>query len=201
VLSPDYCYDLYNKQNITNRRYKMTTHNQINDNNGNTRSSNGWMVGIFLIIVGILSLLPRYIDMPGQLFLAGLGSLFLIWGLATRNTGLLIPGGVLAGIALGAALVEGPYQAIADPSKGGIFLLGFAAGWVLISVLSIYTEGIRKWAYWPLFPASGLLLVGGALVAGEPGLKALEVAGQGWPIILIAIGAFLILRRKGSSVS
>lgn len=177
----------------------MTTLNQINDNTPNsTTSSNGWMVGLFLIIVGILALLFRTMDMQGQLFLAGLSALFLIWGLAARKTGLLIPGGILAGIATGAALIEGPYQTVTDPARGGIFLLAFAAGWVLISILSLYTEGIRKWAYWPLFPAAGLLLVGGALIAGEPGLKALEVAGQGWPIILIAIGAYLVLRRKGS---
>ncbi len=179
----------------------MTTHNQTNDNNNKTTSSNGWIVGLFLIVVGILALLPRYVDMPGQLFLAGLSALFLIWGIAVRNTGLLIPGGVLAGIAAGAALVEGPYQAVNDPVKGGIFLLAFSAGWGLISLLSLYTEGVRKWAYWPLFPAAGLLLVGGALVSGETGLKALEIAGQGWPIILIAIGAYLILRRRVPGIS
>jgi hypothetical protein len=178
----------------------MTTHNQTNENDRNTTSKN-WTVGLFLIVVGILSLLPRYVDMPGQLFLFGLSALFLIWGLAVRNTGLLIPGGILAGIAGGATLIEGPFQAVADPAKGGIFLMAFSAGWVLISLLSLYTEGIRKWAYWPLFPAAALLLVGGLLVSGEPGLRALEVAGQGWPIILIAIGAYLILRRQGSEVS
>ena len=179
----------------------MTTHNSTNDSNRNTTTSNSWMVGLFLIVVGILSLLPRYIDMPGQLFLAGLSALFLIWGMAIRNTGLLIPGGVLAGIAAGAALVEGPYQSVADPAKGGIFLLAFSAGWVLISLLSIYTEGIRKWAYWPLFPAGGIALIGGALISGDAGLRALEVAGQGWPIILIAIGAFLILRRRNPELN
>jgi hypothetical protein len=178
----------------------MTTHNQTNDRNP-ASTSNGWTVGLFLIVVGILALLPRYVNMPGQLFLAGVSALFLIWGLVARNTGLLIPGGVLAGIAAGAALVEGPFQALADPAKGGIFLLAFSAGWVLISLLSIYTEGIRKWAYWPLFPAGGLLLVGGALVSGETGLRALELAGQGWPIVLIALGAFLILRRRGQEIS
>jgi hypothetical protein len=123
----------------------MTTHNQTNENMPKT-TSNSWAIGLFLIIVGILALLPRYVDMPGQLFLGGLSALFLIWGLAARNTGLLIPGGVLGGIAAGAALVEGPFQSVADPGKGGIFLLAFSAGWFLISLLSLYTEGIRKWA-------------------------------------------------------
>jgi hypothetical protein len=178
----------------------MTTHNQSHENNSQ-KTSNGWIVGLFLIVTGILALLPRYVDMPGQLFLAGLSALFLIWGLAVRNTGLLIPGGILAGIAAGATLVEGPFQAAADPAKGGIFLMAFAAGWILISLLSLYTDGIRKWAYWPLFPAGGLILVGGLLASGEPGLRVLEVAGQGWPIILIAIGAYLVLRRRGVQTS
>jgi hypothetical protein len=180
---------------------EMTTQNQIKEKNQNMTASGGWTVGLFLIIVGILALLARFVDMPGPLFFAGLSSLFLIWGMASRQTGLLIPGGILAGIAAGAALVEGPYQSLSEPAKGGVFLLAFAAGWVLISLLSFYTEGIRNWSYWPLFPAAGLLLLGGTLVSGELGLKALEVTGQGWPVALIAIGLYLVLRRKSSQVS
>ena len=39
-------------------------------------------------------------------------------------------------------------------------------------------------------------LSGGLLLGGENGLRALQLFGQGWPVVMIAIGVYLMLRRK-----
>jgi hypothetical protein len=156
----------------------------------------GLAAGLTLIAMGALLLLAQVANFPGLFFLPALAGLFLIWGLATRTTGLLIPGGILAGIGSGAYLVEQPFAAVSDPAKGGLFLLAFAAGWAMISALSIFTSANRRPVLWPLIPAGVLALVGALLTAGGVGLKVLEAAGQGWPVILIALGLYFILRRK-----
>jgi hypothetical protein len=161
----------------------------------------GWIAGGILILIGVVALLQQFASFPQLLFLPGLGLIFLAWGLMTRKTGLLIPGGVLAGLGLGAYLVESPFAFLGDPAKGGVVLLGMAAGWGLISLLSLITEGNGKWIVWPLIPGGILALLGGTLMAGQPGLQVLEYVGKGWPVVLIAIGLYLLLRRRDAAQS
>ncbi len=152
--------------------------------------------GIVLIAIGVLVLLNQLelVGNLGQLFLPALGILFLAWGLATRTFGLVIPGGVLGGIGLGIALIEGPLAGLGEPAQGGVFLLAFAAGWLLISLLSVFTASAFQW--WPLIPAGVLALVGGLLLIGEAGLSALKVLGYAWPVVLIGAGIWLLLRKR-----
>ena len=159
------------------------------------RLSGGFIAGAILVMVGILILITEFVDFNGLFFLPVLASIFLFWALLTRNSGLLIPGGILAGISTGILLVEN-ITFVSEPAKGGLILLGFAGGWALISLLSLYTEGVRKWMAWPLIPGGIMATIGALLVAGEPGLTVLKYFGQGWPIAMIAIGLYLILRRK-----
>jgi hypothetical protein len=165
-------------------------------NSEKPRLAKGIVAGGILVIIGLLSLVFRLANFPPLSYPLILGAVFLAWGLLTRTTGLLIPGGILCGIFAGASLLEGPFANASDPSRGGIFLAAFAGGWVLISLLSLYTEGMHKWWSWPLYPAAALGLVATALLAGESGLKVLEMAGYLWPVVLIAIGIYLVLRRK-----
>lgn len=39
-------------------------------------------------------------------------------------------------------------------------------------------------------------LLGGVLLVNGPALDVLRFIGQGWPLVLIAIGLYLILRRR-----
>lgn len=156
----------------------------------------GVIAGGILVLVGIVSLLPRFVNLPGTALLIVLGLVFLAWGLLTRSSGLLIPGGVLTGIFAGATLVEGPFAQLADPARGGVFLAAFACGWVLISLLSNYTESPRVGWSWPLYPAAVLGLIAGALLAGDLGLRALELVGYVWPVALIGLGLFLVFKRR-----
>lgn len=76
-----------------------------------------------------------------------------------------------------------------------ILLLSFAGGWLLMSLLSLLTsDGFQSW---PLIPAVIMSLIGAAFLMGEKALKALSYVGQAWPLVLIVIGLYIILVRKG----
>jgi len=111
-----------------------------------------------------------------------------------RRIGFLIPGGILSGLGLGVALITGPLAAYSDETTGAVMLLSFALGWVLITPLSaVFTD---KLIWWPLIPGGVLGLVGASLLAGENGIRLLQALGWSWPLILIALGVYLIIRRN-----
>ena len=152
--------------------------------------------GIILIAIGAIALLGQ-LDLfanVGGWIIPALGLIFLTWGLATRTFGLVIPGGILSSIGLGIVLTEGPLTGLGELADGAVFLLAFAAGWLLIALLSRFTTGGFQW--WPLIPAGILALVGGLLVAGDAGLQVLKAIGYVWPVVLIAVGAGIILRKR-----
>jgi hypothetical protein len=160
------------------------------------RRSGRWIAGAALIGIGALMLLGQLTksDVVGMLFLPGLGLIFLVWGVATHKVGLLIPGGILSGIGLGATLIEGPLHGLGDEAKGGAFLLCFALGWGLIVLLSALFTAQVHW--WPLIPGSVMALVGGALLAGGVAPQILTVLGYIWPVALIIFGVWLVLRNR-----
>ena len=157
-------------------------------------SSPRWVGGAVLIVLGLLLLVDQFFDIPhsDQLVLPGLGLVFLVWGLATRNSGLLIPGGILAGIGVGVYLQDA--FSWAGEGEAGIFLIAFGAGFALITLLSsIFTQDRHFWA---LIPGGILAAIGVALLAGGFLLDVLEYAGKFWPVILIVAGLTIIFRRR-----
>ena len=157
---------------------------------------NRWLTGIALIAIGMLVLVVQFAksETLGLLLLPGLGLIFLLWGSLARSVGLFIPGGVLSGIGLGVYLTAGPLSYLEGEAEGAVFLLAFAAGWGLITLLSALV--CRETHWWPLIPGGIMALIGGALLAGGPGLTALEWAGKLWPLILIGLGAYVLVRRQ-----
>lgn len=151
--------------------------------------------GLILIALGGLFLLAQWVPLPwaGWMVLPALSLLFGVWGLLTRAPGLLVPSGILGGIALGTYLVNGPLTEASGTVQGGAFLLAFAAGWALVIGLSVLI-GRAQW--WPLIPGGILALIGGALLAGEAGQQAMELLGRAWPLALIGVGVWVLLRRK-----
>jgi hypothetical protein len=152
--------------------------------------------GVALIAIGLLLVLVQIvkIDISGWLFLGGLGLIFLVWGLATRTFGLVIPGGVLGGIGLGVFLTELPLDGMTDTASGGLFLLGFSLGWALITLLSPLTTERIQW--WPLIPGGIMAAIGAVLLLGGFGLQLLTLIGVAWPLILVVIGVYLLLKRR-----
>lgn len=157
---------------------------------------NALIAGIALIVIGLLTLTAQAFDLNdfSLLVLPTLAVIFLIWGLMTRTFGLIIPGGILGGLGLGTLLIELPWLHLSDTTKGGVFLLTFAAGWVLITLLSFFT--CARWQWWPLIPGGILAAIGGILLTGATGQKLLEALAYVWPIALILLGLYLLVRRN-----
>ncbi|MCA9969008.1 MAG: hypothetical protein KC425_02275 [Anaerolineales bacterium] len=158
--------------------------------------------GLLLVTFGVLSLAAQFVSLPafaGLLVLPAIALIFFIAGIAARQIGFLIPGGILAGIGLGAFLIEGPLAPIHGDAEGGIFLLSMAAGWALITLLSAVATPRTHW--WPLIPGGIMALIGGSILLGGAFVTALELAGRLWPVILILFGFALVLQnaRHGRS--
>ena len=160
-----------------------------------SKTKNGIVAGVALIIIGLVTLAAQLLDSPnvGLLVLPTLAIIFLAWGLITRTFGLIIPGGILAGIGAGVFLMDMTALETQGESEAAIFMFAFAGGWVLITLLSIFTTDRLQW--WPLIPGGILAAIGALLLAGEAGLKVLEFSEYLWPIALIVVGLAIILRR------
>jgi hypothetical protein len=152
--------------------------------------------GVMLILIGLMVLAGQFFPNAGLLFLPGLAILFLAWGLLTRKIGLIIPGGILSGIGAGAALIEGPFHYLPEQARGGVFLMTFAAGFVLIPLLAPFSRPAPRLVWWPLIPAFFIGGTGALLFAGQAGLNALQYANYAWPLVLVALGLYMILRRR-----
>jgi hypothetical protein len=155
------------------------------------------VLGVMLIAIGLLVFVSQVVDLPQieLLILPGLAVIFLLWGVITREIGLMIPGGILAGVALGVYLMIGPYAGQIEENQAGTFLLAFSAGWALISLLSVISKQGFQW--WPLIPGAIIGLVGLAIMRGGAAMQLLEIIGYAWPLALVAVGAYLLLRRRG----
>ncbi len=114
-------------------------------NSFETKRRGGLIGGLFLVGLGLYLLVAQFIraEWMGMLILPGLSLIFLAWGLFTRNAGLLVPGGILGGIALSAYLTSNTFKDGMDVTQGAVFLLAFAAGWALITVLSLLIGKLR----------------------------------------------------------
>ena len=148
---------------------------------------NGALVGgAILISIGLFSLVENIFHMSwGLYFLPMLAVIFLAAGLYMRRPGLLIPGGILAGIGGGTIVIGQFMPYLTDQVRGGTFLLVFAGGWLLITLASLL---ISRMMLWPLIPAAFLGMTGAALLTGQTGLELLKLFGYFWPAVLIIIG-------------
>jgi hypothetical protein len=169
-----------------------TLHPDPNSDNQNPLIPNRILTGVMLLLLGVFALAAQFTAI-GVLALPAIGIFFLVWGLLARNAGLLIPGGVLSGVALGVWGTGTAFAQVSDEHQGGMFMLGFAVGWALISLFGLL---IGERMVWPLIPGGIFAIIGGALVAGGPLLTLLSYAGKLWPLALIGIGLWLLLRAR-----
>lgn len=154
------------------------------------------VAGVALIAIGLLALLAQLTNWSilGWMVLPTLALIFLTWGLLTRNFGLVIPGGILGGLGLGLFTMVGPLSSLFAGLQPGVFMLSFAAGWALITLLSPITSDRVQW--WPLIPGAVIGMVGLFLLGGRFTWAILQLMGYGWALLLIGVGAYLLLRRK-----
>ncbi len=175
------------------------------------RRSTAWVVGLALVAVGLWALLRSLVHVPflgpfpfpafaldshawDLLFLPALGCVFLAWGVVVRKTGLLVPGGVLAGVGLGVMANQGPFGLAGPDAQGGVILASMGLGWAAVAVLALSFVDRRAW--WPFIPAVVLGALGVALMtAGSAGL--VTMCAVAVPAGLIAAGVIMVLRRRG----
>ncbi len=166
------------------------------------RKANGGLIGgLILLFVGIVALIGQFVpDTWGEFFgtflLLGLGLFFLAVGIITREGGWFIPGGILTGLGAGTALITSSFSERLSGDEGGWFLLVFAAGWLLIPIMTAIFARETHW--WALIPAAIIGLVGLAVLYGGVFMDTLEWVGKLWPIVLIIAGGLLLWKvRRG----
>ncbi|MGD8604636.1 MAG: hypothetical protein PVF49_08690, partial [Anaerolineales bacterium] len=130
--------------------------------------------GAALIALGALFLLAQTLENIdfALLIVPAMGVIFLAWGLAVRQVGLLVPGGILSGVGVALVLVENVLTDLRGDAEGGIFVLAVAAGFVLVWLLGTLVLQQKSW--WALIPAGLMGLIGAILMIGEDALDSLE---------------------------
>ncbi len=148
--------------------------------------------GAALILFGLLILAAKIFDL-GLLLLAFPGLAMLVLGAAARNSGWLIPAGILNGITLGIVAIE-EFGLGAGLTEPAVFLLSFALGWFSIPVFSLlFTRDRHLWA---LIPGGVMAVIGGTIAAGDAGLRVLNWFNYLVPAALILVGLLIALRRE-----
>jgi len=145
----------------------------------------GLTAGILLVVIGLLLLGANWFQATGAVALGALAAAFLVAYAGSRRYGLLIPGMILGGLAIGVGLQEAGY----DGTDGGFVVLGLAAGFIGIYVVDAMVRGPAAW--WPLIPG-GILGVVGAIQVAEGTAAAAQIARL-WPVALIAAGVVLLV--------
>ncbi len=154
--------------------------------------------GIILIGIGVLFLISRWVDFSGVneswgfFLLPALGAFFLIWGIVTREGGLMIPGGILSGVGWGSVLVGS--DLFSGAAEGGVFLISLGLGFASIALVT--TIFAKKKHMWSLIPGGILVSIGAAILFGGVLMTLLTLVGKFWPIILIVVGITTILKAN-----
>jgi hypothetical protein len=151
------------------------------------RDVSGWLPGVILIAVGATLFAVQLLHLDGDVIVLVIGLVFAASFAMTRHYGLLIPAGILTG--LGAGILLENAGVIGEP-----VVLGLGLGFLAIYAGDLITTGARapgRW--WPLIPGAILTLIAAAeSTFGPEGARLIQL---GWPVLLIAVGAWLVLRR------
>ena len=164
----------------------------MNTNLTNKKSvSQKVFLGIVLIALGLLIVAAKWIDF-GALILVVPGLVMLIWGAFSREAGWIIPGAIVGSIGTGALVIENSGFNFSETKQGAVFLMIFAGGWFLITLLTAFFA--KKTLFWALIPGVILAAVGGLLLMGQTGIAILEYSNYIWPIALVLGGGFVIFK-------
>lgn len=151
------------------------------------RKEHWWAVipGMALLGIGALiglSVLGLAEAIGGAIFLGALSLAFWLVYLRRRdNWWAVIPGGVLATL----AVVAGLEQVIPWAETGGVFFMGLALTFALVYLLPTPHGRMT----WPLIPAAVLFVLGLIVV-----LATSAVFQYLWPLALVLVGGYLVLR-------
>jgi hypothetical protein len=151
----------------------------------------GWLPGVILIAVGATLFAVQLLNLDGDVIVVVIGLIFAAAYAATRRYGLLIPAGVLTGLGTGILLED--YGVMGEP-----VVLGLGLGFLAIYAVDLISTGAREpGRWWPLIPGGILTVI--AAAESTFGAEGARLISQGWPIVLIAAGAWLLLRGRAST--
>jgi hypothetical protein len=155
------------------------------------RDVSSGLPGVILIVVGVTLFAVQLLHLDADVIVLVIGLVFATSYVYTRRYGLLIPAGILTG--LGAGILLEDFGVIGEP-----VVLGLGLGFLAIYGVELLTGGARQpGRWWPLIPGAVLTVIAGAeSTFGAEGARLIE---QGWPILLIAAGAWLLLRGRTSA--
>jgi hypothetical protein len=152
------------------------------------RDLSGWLPGVILIAVGLTLFAVQLLNLDGDVIVLVIGLVFTIAFAATRRYGMLIPAGILTGLGTGILLEN--FGVMGEP-----VVLGLGLGFLAIYAADVLASGARapgRW--WPLIPGAILTIIAAAeSTFGEEGAR---LVTQGWPVLLIVAGAWLLLRGR-----
>ncbi len=150
----------------------------------------GWLPGVILIVIGATLFAIQWLHLDADVIVLVIGLVFAGAYAATRRYGLLIPAGILSG--LGAGILLEDFGVTREP-----VVLGLGLGFLAIYGVDLATSRSPQRArWWPLIPGAILIAVAGAGGAfGDEGGRTIQ---QAWPVILIVIGAWLLVRGRVS---
>ena len=154
--------------------------------------ANWWALipGFILISLGALITLNQLAPQVGEtwggsLVLVAIGLAFWVIYLTNReHWWAVIPGGVMVTVALVAALDS----VLEGVELGGVFMLGLGLTFGLLSLLRT-PDGRMKWA---LVPAAVFVVIGLFITAATE-----QILGILWPVALILVGLYVIVRAFG----
>jgi hypothetical protein len=139
------------------------------------------IAGPTVIALGSVVMLPS--GWGGAIFLGGIGLGFVLVALTdARRWWAVIPAGTL----LTLAAISQLSGVIGGLLSGVALFFGLAATFGVLAVIPIQHGRMR----WPLYPALGCLLFGLLIASGSPAAAVL------WPLALVALGAFFLIRAS-----
>ena len=149
----------------------------------NDQTNNWWAAfpGFTLLGLAVSSFLPDSLDAYGGLaFFAGISLAFWwVYAMDRERWWAIIPAGVLLTLGIVSVLDES-----SDAATGGSLFLGLGLTFILVAVLP--GGGSRTWA---LIPGTVLLIFGAIM-----GTPLFGIAQYFWPILLIVLGGFFVVR-------
>lgn len=150
------------------------------------------LLALGLIAVGVLLFLgrvgPLRVEFAGGMVLLTIASCFLFFSFWKRIYGLLIPGGILAGLSLGVAF--------ADMTSGVSVLWGLALGFLVVLFGGRILFNQRS--SWPAIPA--VILFGVGMIVAAANLPGIFAGALVWlPLLLIAAGLYLGWGRRNTA--
>jgi hypothetical protein len=149
-------------------------------------------LGVMLMLFGAVLLTAQWVD-SGVLILAVPGVTMLLWGCISREAGWIIPGSIVSSIAAGSiVLLNTPVNNLPENNQAAFFMLVFACGWFLITLLTRIFTG--KAHFWALIPGSIMAVIGGLLLAGNKGMQILEYGNYFWALALVLVGISILVR-------